>query len=189
VYGQAIARKLLQEGRGNDAVEAYTQYYDRRFAVRAQQLPRVNDADALRAVLASGQAARNLEFYDATVQLVQQHLVDVFEIHFYEKYDNVPALLDLLHEALPKDFPVQAWEVGEFWPNAPADEDVHADELRRKVTMLLDGGVQRVIWLPLAYNPAGRNNAELRFGLVDPDGRVRESGRAFSEIAASHART
>ncbi len=189
VYGQAIARQLLQDGPGKDAVDAYTQYYDRRFAVRAQQLPRVDDAGELREVLASGQAARNLEFYDATVQLVQEHLVDVFEIHFYEKYDNVPALLDLLHGALPKSFPVQAWEVGEFWPDAPADENVHADELRRKVTMLLDGGVQRVIWLPLAYNPAGRNNSELRFGLVDPDGRVRESGRTFSEIAAAHARS
>src|SRR4029079_6671063 len=62
VYGQAIARKLLDEGRGKDAVDAYQQYYDRRFAVRAQQLPTVSDANELKDALSTGQAARNLEF-------------------------------------------------------------------------------------------------------------------------------
>ena len=78
--------------------------------------------------------------------------------------------------------------MGQFWPAAPTDEHVHADELRQAVTRLLDGGVQRVIWLPLAYNPNGRNQSELRFGLVDPGGRARESGRVFAQIAAAHAR-
>jgi hypothetical protein len=189
VYGDAIARRLLDQGHDSEAVAAYQRYYARRFPVRAQQLPEVSDASELRSVLATGQAARNLDYFDATVRLTEQKLVDVFEIHFYEKWDNVPALADLLHAALPAALPVQAWEVGQFWPNAPDDEHVHADELRRSVTGLLDGGVQRVIWLPLAYNPNGRNASELRFGLVDPGGRVRESGRVFAEIAAAHART
>ncbi|MBV8160006.1 MAG: hypothetical protein JO265_03685 [Acidimicrobiia bacterium] len=188
VYGEAIARRLLGEGRESDAVAAYQRYYARRFAVRAQQLPQVSNATDLRATLASGQAARNLDYFDATVSLADQKLIDDFEIHFYEKWDNVPALVDLIHASLPSAVPVQAWEVGQFWPNAPSDEHVHADELARAVNGLLDGGVQRVIWLPLAYNPAGRNPAELRFGLVDPDGRIRESGRVFAEIAAAHAR-
>jgi hypothetical protein len=189
VYGEAIARRLLDEGKDTEAVSAYQQYYARRFAVRAQQLPQVNSASELRDVLSSGQAARNLEHFDATVGLARDKLIDDFEIHFYEKWDNVPALLDLLHATLPPDLPVQVWELGQFWPNAPSDEQVHADELQRAVNGFLNGGVQRVIWLPLAYNPNGRNANELRFGLVDPDGRVRESGRVFAQIAAAHART
>jgi hypothetical protein len=189
VYGDAIARRLLDEGKGDEAVRAYEQYYARRFAVRAEQLPSVGSASELRSVLSSGQAARNLEYFDATMQLAQQKLIDDFEIHFYEKGDNVPALVDLLHATLPAGLPVQAWEVGEFWPNAPIDEHTHAEDMRVTVNALLDGGVQRVIWLPLAYNPNGRNASELRFGLVDPDGNVRESGRVFAEIAAAHART
>jgi hypothetical protein len=189
VYGAAIARRLLDEGKDSEAVSAYQQYYARRFAVRAQQLPQVSDAADLRNVLTSGQAARNLEHFDATVQLAQQKVIDDFEIHFYEKGDNVPALLDLLHATLPPTMPIQAWEVGQFWPNAPEDEHVHAEELKATVNALLDGGVSRVIWLPLAYNPNGRNANELRFGLVDPDGRVRESGVDFAQIAAAHART
>jgi len=188
VYGDAIARRLLDEGKPTEAVSAYQQYYARRFPVRAQQLPPVSDAGELRTVLASGQAVRNLDYFDATVQLTQQKLIDDFEIHFYEQGDNVPALLDLLHATLPPTLPIQAWEVGQFWPNAPDDEHVHAQDLQVTVNGLLNGGVQRVIWLPLAYNPNGRNPSELRFGLVDPDGRVRESGTVFAQIAATHAR-
>lgn len=188
VYGAAIARRLLDEGKDSDAVRAYQQYYARRFPVRAQQLPQVSDGGQLRDVLSSGQLARDLEHFDATVRLANDKLIDDFEIHFYEKWDNVPALLDLLHATLPAGLPIQAWEVGQFWPNAPTDETTHADELQRVVNGLLGGGVQRVVWLPLAYNPNGRNASELRFGLVDPDGRVRESGRVFAQIAAAHAR-
>ncbi|MBV8304182.1 MAG: hypothetical protein JOZ04_08220, partial [Acidimicrobiia bacterium] len=52
VYGEAIARRLLGEGRESDAVAAYQRYYARRFAVRAQQLPQVSNATELRAALA-----------------------------------------------------------------------------------------------------------------------------------------
>ena len=189
VYGQAIDRRLLGERKDSDAVSAYQRYYARRFAVRAQQLPAASDASSLHDALATDQAARNLAYYDATVHLAQQHLIDDFQVHFYEKWDNVAALLDLLHADLPSTLPLQTWELGQFWPNAPTDEHAHAVELQQAVTGLLDGGVTRVIWLPLAYNPAGRNANELRFGLVDPDGRVRESGRVFAQIAAAHART
>jgi hypothetical protein len=189
VYGDAIARRLLDQGKDSEAVAAYEQYYSRRFSVRAQQLPEVSSATELRNVLASDQAARNLEYFDTTVRLAHDKLIDDFEIHFYEKWDNVPPLLELLHATLPPELPVQAWEVGQFWPKAPEDEGVHADELQRAVNGFLDGGVQRVIWLPLSYNPNGRNANELRFGLIDPDGHVRESGKVFADIAAAHART
>ncbi|MBV9041816.1 MAG: hypothetical protein JOZ68_12475 [Acidimicrobiia bacterium] len=188
VYGDAIARHLLDQGKDAEAVSAYQRYYARRFPVRAQQLPEVSDPSELRNVLSSGQAVRNLEYFDVTVRLAQDKVVDDFQLHFYERYDNVSALTDMLRASLPSALPVQAWEVGEFWPDAPSDEGTHADELQRAVSGLLGGGVQRVIWLPLAYNPSGRNANELRFGLVDPDGHVRQSGTVFAQIAAAHAR-
>src|SRR5438270_4205335 len=188
VYGDVIARRLLEQGHDSEAVSTYQQYYARRFSVRAQQLPQVSDPSQLRSVLGTGQAARDLDYFDATIRLAQQKTIDDFEIHFYEKWNNIPSVLDLLHASLPPDLPVQVWELGQFWPNGPTDEAVHADELQRAVNGFLDGGVHRVIWLPLGYNPNGRNQSELRFGLVDPDGRVRASGRVFAQIAAAHAR-
>jgi hypothetical protein len=149
----------------------------------------VTSAAELRDVLSSGQAARNLEYFDTTVRMTTDKLVDDFQLHFYEAGASVPSLLDLLHATLPAGVAIHALEVGQFWPDAPNDEHAHAEELRVTVNQLLDGGVARVIWLPLAYNPNGRNASELRFGLVDPDGHVRESGRVFAEIAAAHART
>src|SRR5438270_5993733 len=162
VYGDAIARRLLDEGHDSEAVSAYQRYYARRFSVRAQQLPQVSDPSQLRSVLATGQAARHLDYFDATVRLAQQKVIDVFEIHFYEKWDNVPALLDVLRATLPASLPVQAWEVDQFWPNATTDEAVHADELRRAVTGLHDGSAQRGSWTPRGYNPNGLIATELR---------------------------
>jgi hypothetical protein len=85
----------------------------------------------------------------------------------------------LVRSQVPAAVPVQAWEVGQFWPDAPDDPTVHAEETTKVACALLGTGVGRVIWLPLAYNPAGRNNSELRFGLLDPDGTPRPAGTAF----------
>ena len=189
VYGQAIAARLLADGHPDGAVAAYQRYYARRFDVRGDELPRASNPAELRDALATDQARRNQEYLDATLRLVAARAVDVFQLHFYERWDNTGALTDLLHARLPAATPVQAWEVGQFWPGAPDDEHAHADELQRTVNGLLDGGVARVIWLPLAYNPNGRNPSELRFGLVDPDGRVRESGRVFEQVAVARARS
>jgi len=55
------------------------------------------------------------------------------------------------------------------------------------VALLLAGGVQRVIWLPLAYDPAG-SAGEPRYGLLDPDGTVRPAGDAVRSIAVAAGR-
>jgi hypothetical protein len=105
-----------------------------------------------------------------TQRLARQHVVDGYQLHFYEPWDNVPALVAYLHDTLPPSFPIQAWEVGAFWPGGPADPETLAAAVTKTVAGLLGGGVRRVIWLPLAYNPGRRQDGELRFGLLDPNG-------------------
>ena len=75
--------------------------------------------------------------------------------------------------------------MGRFWPDASSDDAVQASETIKTVALLLMGGVERIDWLPLAYNPQGRNASELRFGLVNPDGSVRPSGEVFQQLAAA----
>src|SRR5690606_6752131 len=53
------------------------------------------------------------------------------------------------------------------------------------VSSLLAGGIREVIWLPLAYNPNNQAGAEVRYGLLDPDGTQRQAGRAFTDLAAA----
>ena len=182
VYGGVIAQRLLDQGRDTDAVAAYEHYYARRFSVRSEQLPQVSDAAALRGVLAGDQAVRNRQYFDATVDLATHGAIDVFQLHFYEQSDQAAAVVALLRAAVPVQTPVQAWEVGQFWPDAPSDPTVHATETTKVVCALFNGGVDRVIWLPLGYNPNGRNATELRFGLLDPDGKMRPAATALLSL-------
>ncbi|MCA1842659.1 MAG: hypothetical protein LC792_05610, partial [Actinobacteria bacterium] len=181
-YGAAIADRLLGQRRPDQAVAAYRRWYARRFGVRSETFPDVADAGQLRAVVGAGQARRDLDFLAATVRLAQQRVFDGWQAHFYERWDNADVLLGYLRDTLPPGFPVEAWEVGLFLPDG-GDERAQASEAAKLVARLLGGGASRVIWLPLAYNPEGRHDTEVRSGLLDPEGRVRASGRLLGDLA------
>lgn len=182
-YGVAIANHLLQEGKDTQAVQAYQRYYQRRFASRAKDYPPVSTVEELRAVLQGEQARRNLDMLAATDQLAAQHVVDVYQLHFYESWDSVPDLLAYLHAVLPKGFPVQAWEVGQFWVGGSGDAAERAGEVTKTVAQMLAGGVHPVIWLPLSGNGGSDTSGEKRYGLLDADGTVRQSGQALRQLA------
>lgn len=182
-YGVGIASRLLDTGSADAAVAAYGRYYARRFATRSADFPAVTDTSELQSALQGEQPRRNLAFLAATFDLARRHVVDAEQIHFYESWDNVPALVDYLRASLPPDFPVEAWELGQFWPGGPPDDALRAGEMAKAVVLLLGAGVRRVIWLPLAFNAGGRQPAEIRFGLLDPAGRTRPAGRTFATLA------
>ena len=184
-YGVAIADRLLTAGRPAAALSAYRAYYARRFDRRANDFPPAATVADLRTALKTDQARRNLGFLSATLDLAGRHVIDAVQVHFYESWDNVPALLAYLRSALPAGFPIQAWEVGQYWPNGPADSDTRTGEMVKAVTLFLAGGVRRVIWLPLAFSAGGRQPAELRFGLLDPSGAERPAGSAFAAIGVA----
>jgi hypothetical protein len=184
-YGVAIAKRLLDSGQAEQAVAAYQRYYARRFPVRGRQLPQVHDEAGLRAALEGDQARTNLAFLQLADQLAARRVVDVRQLHFYEPWENVPALLDYLRATLPPRFPVQAWEVGMFWVDGADEPQARAQEVVKTVASLLAGEVRPVIWLPLAFDPGGRHAGEPRYGLLDPDGRVRPAGDALRSMAAA----
>jgi hypothetical protein len=182
-YGTVVAARLLAQGQPDQAVAAYRRWYARRFGVRADDFPEVADAAQLRSVLAGDRARRDAELVAVTVGLAQRHVVDAWQAHFYEPWDNAGTLLAYLRDSLPQGFPVEAWEVGLFWPQGAGDRRAQAAEAAKLVSRLLTGGVTRVIWLPLAYNPEGRHDSEVRYGLLDPGGGVRPAGRVLGDLA------
>jgi hypothetical protein len=184
-YGAAIARWLLDQGRGDEAVAAYRRYYDRRFEVRGDQIPQADDIDDLRAALEAEQPARNLAFVDAALGLAREGVLDAYQLHFYERWDNVPVLVDFLRSSLPAGFPIESWETGCFWRGAPDDPALLAGEAAKTVALLLAGGVRTVIWLPAAHDPGGRKATEDRWGLFDSDGTPRLSARIFRDLATA----
>lgn len=188
VYGAGIARRLLQQGQTDQAVQAYQSYYQLRFGTRSpNRLPQARSVDELRQALDSSVIAHGLTFLDADNTLVQRHIVQVRQVHFYEPWNNVPALVDYLHHVTPSDVPLEAWEVGQFQEGGSPDAGQRSADMVKTVCELLSGGVRRVVWLPLAYNPNNHTGQESHYGLLDPDGTVRGAGRAFAGIATAAA--
>jgi hypothetical protein len=180
-YGAGVAQWLLDQGRNDEAVAAYNAFYDRRFAVRAEQLPRVHDVPGLRVALKGAQETRNLAFLDATFRLAAAGLLDAYQLHFYEPWGNVPLLLTYLHSRLPANLPVESWETGIFWPGG--DEQAIAGETAKLTSLLLAGGLRRVIWLPSAHDPQSAKGQEIRWGLFDSAYQPRPSGLVFRDMA------
>ncbi|WP_422755964.1 hypothetical protein [Micromonospora sp. WMMD708] len=184
-YGMGVADRLLRVGQPDQAVAAYQAYFQRRIGTRGRLIPAVNDPAALRAALDNAQNSRNLAYLAVTEKLLDDRVVDVRQLHFYEHFSGVPALLDYLRAETPAGVPVQAWEVGQFWKDGGDDAAGRGDEMVKVVSMLVAGGVREVLWLPLAYNPNNRAGAEVRYGLLDPDGTQRQAGAMMAALAAA----
>ena len=182
IYGVAIAERLLAQGREGEAVAAYQRYYAR----RGSQYERVETAAELRSMLGRDLVRRGLDYLAATQRLARQKAFDVYQLHFYEPWDNVPALFEYLRATLPSTLPIEGWEVGMFQRGAfdqeGEDQQVRAGEAAKVVSLLLAGGARRVVWLPTAA-PDGAE--ELRFGLVDAGGTTRQAGEVVKRLAAA----
>lgn len=184
-YGAGAARRLLDEGRDDEAVAAWNTYYERRMGTRGRNLVEAADADELEALLGREQAARNIEYLDLASDLAADGVVDVRQVHFYETWRGVPVLFGLLRATTPADVPLELWEVGLFRRGQDVPIDQAADETVQTSAALLAEGAALVVWLPLAFNPSGRNPDEPRTGLLEPQGEVRPTGERYAELAAA----
>jgi len=186
-WGTAVAADLLEQGRDADAVAAWNQWFARRGRAA---FPQVLTASDLRRALAGSQTERNLEMFEVAMRLAADAVVDITQVHFYESPENVAALVELVKRRFPATGRMEAWEVGRFerlglTDSAPADRALQADDALKSVVSLLAGGAQRVVWLPAAVNPEGRNPDEPRAGLMDPDGTARPAGAALAALVAA----
>lgn len=182
-YGAGIAQRLLDQGQGQAAVEAYDTYYARRFGTRGAQLTRVATVADLKNALGSAQGSRNLDYLELATQLAADKVVDIRQVHFYEGYDSTPVLMDYLHATTPTGVSLQVWEAGQFLRGGGLSAQQRSDEMVKTVADLLGRGASMVVWLPLRINPDGQNPDEPRYGLLDPDGSPRTAGRAFAALA------
>lgn len=184
-YGYGIADRLLKAGQGAQAVAGYSAYFARRIGTRGEQIPNVKSTAQLQTVLASAQGVRNLAYLALMQQLATNHVVDVRQIHYYEPSNAIPFLLDYLHAQTPSTTPIEAWEVGSFWKGADGTDVRRATEMLKSVSMLLAGGVTKALWLPLATSSDNRRGEEIRYGLLDPNGQIREAGVTMTVLVAA----
>ena len=161
-------------------METYLHYYGRRMAGGVSRWAPVGDTAELAQVLASDPAVRAREVFDAATRLVEDGVVDVYQLHFYEETSELPGVLGLIRSRIG-DAPIEAWEVGVAWPDDDYDPDEAAAETTRLVATLLADGVARIVYLPLAYTPG--NTPQVFRGLVDESGEVLPAGKSFRLLA------
>lgn len=181
--GIGIADRLLDAGQPDQAVAAYDTYFARRIGTRGKQIPQVNDEIELQAALGHQVNQRNLAYLAVTDKLLADKVVQVRQLHFYEHPDGIGPLLDLLKATTPAGVPISAWEVGRFEKSADAAPEVVADEMTKVTGELAAAGIIDVVWLPLAFNPGNKAGAEVRAGLLEPDGAERPAGAALAGLA------
>lgn len=182
-YGYGIADWLLREGREEDAFAAYNAYFQRRIGTRGDQIVEVSTRAELETALKSEQGVRNLAYLNVMRDLATRKVVDTRQIHFYEDHTSVPQLFAYLRAHTPAGTPIEAWEVGNFDKSGQTTDDAaKTEEVVKTMSLVLAEGATVAIWLPLAFDPGGRNADEPRYGLLDPDGRPREAGLIFASM-------
>jgi hypothetical protein len=184
-YGYGAARRLLDDGRDDEAVATWNTYYERRMGTRGRNIVEAADVADLEALLEREQALRSIEHLEVASALAADGVVDVRQVHFYETWRGVPALFGLLRATTPQDVPLELWEVGLFVRGQDVPIEQAADETVQTSATLLAHGAALVVWLPLAFNPSGRNPDEPRTGLLEPQGEVRPTGERYAELAAA----
>ena len=114
--------------------------------------------------------------------MAEDGVIDRLQMHFYERWDAAPLLMEFLRSRIPADMPIEAWEVGLFDVDEAKSETALTEEVTKTVSQLLAYGAGRVLWLPLAADPNGSGGEEKRFGLLEPDGTPLPVAGAFAEL-------
>jgi hypothetical protein len=183
-WGVGIVQALLDQNQDDAALAAYRSYYAARFGARDKDFPPVSTASELRQASKGSLWQRDLAFLSESVKLRQAGVIDALQVHFYEPWANVPALMNYIHTAFPKGTPVEVWEAGIYSQSGPTDLAAQANDVVKLTTLLLADGCRRVNYLPAAADPGGKGAAENNWGLLEPDGAARPAGDAFARLAA-----
>jgi len=180
--GSAMVYRLLQAGKDAEAMAAYQTYFARRHSTRVKDYPAVTSVDQLKALAAKEKWSHNEDVVATTFRLAHDHVIDRLQVHFYERWDAAPLLMQFVRSNIPTGMPAEAWEVGLFDVDDKMSEAQLTEEMTKTVSELLSFGAARVLWLPLAADPNGAGNAEKRFGLLEPNGAERPVAQAFAQL-------
>ena len=187
--GYAVAKGLLDAGREADAVATYQAYYERRFGTRDGEaaINEVASPAELRAELARPGPASMVAFMDVINGLFDEGVLPDAPGALLRGMAGTAGHLDLpAVEARPTSVPLELWELGIWDDDRGVGKDQRVAEVVKATVIALAAGAQKVLWLPLLDNPAGRLGQTLH-GLVSSSGDVLGSASAFALIARAAA--
>lgn len=186
--GYALAASLLAAGRDTEALATYRTYYARRFGTRGGEaaIDDVTTVAGLRAELARPGPASMVRFTDTIDGLFRAGVFQVRQVHFYESWQALPAVLASVRSRTPAGVPVELWELGIYDEDRSAGAAERTAEVVKSTVIALGAGVRKVLWLPFLDNPDGRLGQNLH-GLVSATGDVRGAFSAFALISRAAA--
>ncbi|WP_344871992.1 hypothetical protein, partial [Nonomuraea antimicrobica] len=135
----------------------------------------------LRAALAGPVARRALTAHQVVFELDRARTFDAYQLHYYDHWSLAPDVLDYVKDA---GLPVEAWEVGSFWPGSGYDPAAHGAETAKLVTHLLAGGVRKLVYLPVYHSPGEIAGVETWRALYGADGRPRPARSVLDRLKA-----
>ncbi len=179
-YGVAIAQRLMDDGREDEAVAFYRAYYARRFIEPRFIFKQISTPAGLRKVLNSPRARRAKWALRVTAGLLERKVIDGFQLHFYERFDHLDDVLRHIKRDLKIGAPIEAWEVGVAWPGKDYDARAHGVETAKLLSSLLAAGIRRAIYLPLRFSET--RPREIWRGLFDTDDAPRPASEAYETL-------
>jgi hypothetical protein len=183
VYGIAVAADRLGQGDEPGALEWLQTFSQRRVEGGGYRFGSAGTPDELRSLLSTPDARRSLDALDAIFALHAANLFDIYQLHWYDAWALVPAGLAWIREHIPEERPIEAWEAGVAWPGSGYDPSEHAHDTARLVAVLLGGGVERVVYLPVFQTAGSRlQPVEIWRGLYEPDARPRPAAAVFETL-------
>ncbi|GAA4594130.1 hypothetical protein GCM10023194_60150 [Planotetraspora phitsanulokensis] len=179
-YGIAVSKALLDAGRADQALTFYRDFY----AGRGDGgFPPATTADELRAAFALPRAQRALAAHAANLELDQAGVFDIFQLHYYAGWAAAADVIDYIRGRVPAGMPIEAWELGFYWPGADYDPVRHGVETAKLLAVLLARGVDRLVYLPLDYSPDSAVVATEHWrGLFGDDGAARPAKTVLEEF-------
>ncbi|MEZ0074727.1 hypothetical protein [Planotetraspora sp. GP83] len=179
-YGITVARDLLDSGQTDRALAFYRAFY----AGRADGgFPLANTADELRAVFTLPRAQRAIAAHAVNFELDKAGVFDIVQLHYYGGWAAVPDVIGYIHESVPPSMPIEAWELGSYWPGSDYDPVAHGVETAKLVATLLARGVKRIVYLPLNYKAGGAIvSTEHWRGLYGDDNVARPAKMVFDQF-------
>ena len=175
-YGVVMAAAVLASGDGEAAVSTYQRFYERRQEGGVSRWPEISDSSTLGALLADTAAQRSMQAAEVEIRLTTEGVFDAYQLHYYESVEVLPGLLEWLRGRLGQA-PIEAWEYGAAWPGEGYSATAHSEELLRGTAILLAAGVDRVVYLPLAWTPSSKQ--QVFRGLIQPDGTLLPPGQTW----------
>ncbi|QKE85804.1 hypothetical protein [Arthrobacter sp. NEB 688] len=186
--GYALVASLLAAGRDAEALSTYRTYYARRFGTREGDaaIDDVSTVAGLRAELARPGPSSMVRFTDAIDGLFREGVFQVRQVHFYEPWQALPAMLAFVRARTPEGVPLELWELGIYDEDRSPAAGERTAEVVKSTVIALGAGVRKVLWLPFLDNPDGRQGQNLH-GLLTASGDVRGAFSAFALVSRAAA--